>query len=485
MVVRGRPKIAFRRFMIVQTLFHHDGTHRLGTVEVKLLPGIPQLHIVGLPDAAIRETGIKLKSALRSCGLAWPAGQQIVVSLRPADFKKSGAGVELAIAMAYLALSDQLAPLVAAAVGERVVYGELALNGDVFAPLDLEQALRSVGPDRLLTGHCLRQVREGRWLEIAHLCQDDPASHAREFDWGAYWVRPKPPVLDIHESAARALVLAAHMRLTALIAGPQGTGKSTWARMLHALLPPPDPAELGETARIFGDEIWESRWRPIEEPHHTLTPLAMIGGGSPLEPGVISRAHGGVLVMDEFLEFHPQVLEALREPVEHGRIELARVGQRQRFPARFQLVGTTNLCICGKLNPLGNRKCGYSLARCRSTLGRLSGPVLDRFDMMCLSHEWSGKGERWEFERMLTEVQALSDFASGRGAGAETAEDVMSEIPEWVKELPLGYRRWRSLRRVARGLADMERCGTLESRHFSQAYELVVTPMQKLREVFA
>jgi hypothetical protein len=151
--------------------------------------------------------------------------------------------------------------------------------------------------------------------------------------------------------------------------------------------------------------------------------------------------------MDEFLEFHPQVLEALREPVEHGRIELARVGQRQRFPARFQLVGTTNLCICGKLNPLGNRKCGYSLARCRSTLGRLSGPVLDRFDMMCLSHEWSGKGERWEFERMLTEVQALSDFASGRGAGAETAEDVMSEIPEWVKELPLGYRRWRSLRR--------------------------------------
>lgn len=467
--------------MIVQTLFQQDGSHRLGQVEVKLLPGIPQLHIVGLPDAAIRESGIKIKSALRSCGLVWPQGQQIVVSLRPADFRKSGAGVELAIAMAYLALTEQLAPMVSAALSESVVYGELALNGDVFAPPDLEQALRSVPPGRLLTGLSSRDLREGKWRELAHLRQDALSVQERVFDWNSYWVRPESPALELHESAAKALVLAAHMELTTLVAGPQGTGKSTWARVLHSLLPPPEMPDLRETARLFGEEVWESKWRPFEQPHHTLTPLAMIGGGQPITPGVISRANGGVLVMDEFLEFHPQVLEALREPIEHGRIELARVGARQRYPARFQLVATTNLCICGKLNPLGNRNCGYALARCRSTLGRLSGPILDRFDILCLSHEWTGKGEKLSVEWMREKLEQLSTFKASRAGRPEE----LDEIPAWLKELPLGYRRWHSLRRVARGLADLDACVEIDSRHFTQAYELVITPMQKLREVFA
>ncbi len=467
--------------MIVQTLFHHDGGHRLGQVEVKLLPGIPYLHIVGLPDTSIKECGIKLKSALRSCGLEWPVGQQIVVSLRPVDFRKSGTGVELAIAMAYLALTDQLAPAVVERLSDRVVYGELALNGDVFAPVDLEQALRSVDSGRLLTGFCSREVREGHWLELKSLKQEALSAQERVFDWCAYWESPRPPALELVDPAARDLVLAAHMGLNVLVAGPQGTGKSTWARVLHSLLPPPDERELGETARMFGEEVWETRWRPFEQPHHTLTPQAMIGGGSPIEPGVISRAHGGVLLMDEFLEFHPQVLEALREPIEHGRIELARVGARMRFPARFQLIATTNLCICGKLNPLGNRNCGYNLARCRSVLGRMSGPILDRFDLMSLSHEWVGKGSKWSVEDMRAKLDRMAEFRASRSGVPEDADD----IPSWLKELPLGYRRWRSLRRVARGLADMDASVEIESRHFSQAYEQVITPIQKLREVFA
>lgn len=466
--------------MIVKTLFLQDGLHRPGFVEVKLLPGIPHLHIVGLPDAAIRECGIKIKSALRSAGLAWPAGQQIVVSLRPSDVKKSSAGVELAIAMAYLALSEQLAPSVRLGLEERVVYGELALNGDVCAPSDLEQALRSVSAGELITGRAPFEVRDGKWFEFANLRQDQFTERECVFDWNGFWARPMAPVHEVHEAASLPLLLTAHMGLTVLVAGPQGTGKSTWARILHSLLPPPDQGELVENARLFGEEVFASRWRPIENPHHTLTPLAMIGGGHPLEPGVISRAHGGVLLMDEFLEFHPQVLEALREPIERGRIELARVGLRQTFPARFHLVATTNLCVCGKLNPMGFRNCSFTLSRCRSTLARLSGPMLDRFDLMSLSHQWTGKGGKVSMEWLHKKLRDMDEFRKSRAGFADDPED----IPGWLRELPLGYRRWKSVQRVARGLADMDASLTIESRHFNHAYEIAVTPMQKLREIF-
>lgn len=466
--------------MIVKTLFHQNGRIETGQVEVRLLPGIPNLHIVGLPDASIRECGIKLKSALKACGLEWPAGMQIIVSLRPMDVRKGGAGVDLAIALAYLGVTDQLSEELRSSLRDKYVYGEVALNGDVFAPSDLSRVLRVVGDTPVVTGMPQREIREGSWLQISKLNQQHLESCKRTFDWQKFWTAPELPAIELHHLAARDLILSLHLQLSILLAGPQGSGKTTWARALHALTSEPDVGQMNELVELFGDECLETGWRPLEQPHHTITPQAMIGGGLPLVPGVISRAHGGVLIMDEFLEFHPAVLESLREPVESGYVELARKGSRERFPAEFQLVGTTNLCPCGKLNPnlkLGRGKCTFSLIKCRSVATRLSGPMLDRFDMFSLTHEWTGVGEVQSLEQVRDRLIKLRAFAEKRGSK-------YAPVP-WGGELGLSHRRRKSIAKVARGLADMEESVNVQPQHFQQAFDLVVTPMLKLREVFA
>ncbi len=269
--------------MIKKTLFHQNQKLESGAVEVKLLPGIPQLHVVGLPDASIRECGIKLKSAIRSCGLEWPRGMQIIVSLRPMEFKKSGAGVDLAIALGYLGATDQLPADLRALVETHVVYGELSLNGEIFAPLDVAHAM-SVADGPLLTGQLQNEVREGSWLEMPRLNAEQFVARERTFDWNSFWQRPALPDFLLHETAARQLALAAHMRLNVLLAGPQGTGKTTWAKILYALTGTPEASELYAREVYFGKKAFETPWRPLEQPHHTISTQAMIGGGSPAAP---------------------------------------------------------------------------------------------------------------------------------------------------------------------------------------------------------
>ncbi|HMN68722.1 MAG TPA: ATP-binding protein [Bdellovibrionales bacterium] len=461
--------------MIIHTLFSCDGRLEPGQVEVKLLPGIPQLHIVGLPDASIRESGIKVKSALRSAGFQWPIGQQIVVSLRPAGGRKSGAGVELAIALAYLAMSGQLPRGLEQAVMTHAVFGELGLNAEVIAPTEIARALLA-GERPLLTGPVPDRVREGEWIELAYLGAGSVHKERRAFDWSNHWRPPSFEGMHLHDRAAKALLLTAHMRLGVLVAGPQGTGKSTWAKMAHALSGPPDPKELLEREALILEDK-PPRWRPLEQPHHTTSVLGMVGGGLPLVPGVITRAHGGILLMDEFLEFHPLVLEALREPMEVGSIELARKGRREKFPARFQLIGTTNLCPCGRLNPLSSRACNYALGRCRATIQRMSGPLLDRFDMLVLSHEWMADGRLWSWTELKEHLDQLREFRAKR------SDEI--KIPDHYLRLGLNHRRRKSLAKVARGLADIDRSLEVRPNHLRLAHDWVEVSMMKLRDVFA
>jgi magnesium chelatase family protein len=464
--------------MIVKTLFKQNGYLEAGWVEVKLLPGIPQLHIVGLPDAGLREAGIKLKSALRSAGFDWPKGQQIVVSLRPVNFRKGGAGADLAIALAYLAITDQLSKEVRTLLEDSYVYGEVALNGDVLAPADLSQAIRAARSKNILTGALQTEVREGRWTELARLNDSEVRLREKVFDWDSYWQRPELEEVSLHEKAAQALMLSLHMELNVLVAGPQGSGKSTWGRLLHGLTQPPDVDKMRVLAEQFGDEVLDSRWRPLEQPHHTITPIAMIGGGLPLVPGVISRAHGGVLLMDEFLEFHSSVIEALREPVEAGYVELARKGSRERFPARFQLIGTTNLCRCGKLQPGKSPNCVFNLLHCRAVTARLSGPILDRFDLLALSHEWLSSGRQVSLAEIREKLERALMFRANRKT------EGLGDAIGWVNELGVSHRRRKSILKVARGLADLEESEYVLGPHRMEAFDLVVTPMLKIREVF-
>lgn len=461
--------------MIIKTIFNHGGRWETGEVEVQLMAGIPNLHVVGLPDAQIKEAGVKLKSALKASGYTWPRGHQIIVNLRPNHFRKSGPGVELAIALGFLALTKQLSPEVKSAALSAIVYGEVALDGRVLAPHDLALALRRAkGP--VLTGVAGESMREGEWWELDNLKNGCVAKKARFFDWENYWRKPALPDLKIHPEAARALLLASHMNLHVLLAGPQGSGKTTWAKILYSLSETPSVDLFLEREEWIGPE--ELRWRPFEQPHHSITPLAMVGGSHPIQPGVVSRAHGGMLVMDEFLEFHPQVLENLREPVESGHVEIARKGSRERIPARFQLIGTTNLCPCGKLYPNCNEKCQRPLNVCRSVIHRLSGPMLDRFDILLLSHQWNKTGERVPVSALAGQLGEMREFRDKRGPS-------LVSLPGWVDTLHLTFRRQNSLLRVARAIADLEEAPVVESRHFQEASKLVLHPIDDLESMFA
>jgi magnesium chelatase family protein len=464
--------------MVVKTLFRNQHRYEPGEVEVNLLPGIPQIHVVGLPDAGIRESGVRLKSALRSCGLRWPEGQQIVVNLRPAHLRKEGSGVDLAIAMAFLAISRQLPPAVKAVLDSVVVYGEVSLDGSIHAPQDLGPALRFIGDAQVLTGKGRTGVRQGRWLEWPSLASREMNAHEEKFDWSRFWRPPALPDLHVHPEAAQALWIAAHMGLSVLIAGPQGSGKTTWARALYALTPEPEVEKMEELVSLFGEGALENRWRPLEQPHHSTTPQAMVGGGYPLQFGVISRAHGGMLVMDEFLEFHPTVLEALREPLENGSVEIARKGCRQRVPARFQLVGTTNLCPCGQLYPGRLAGCNRNIGHCRAVCRRLSGPVLDRFDMLAFSHTWLSMEPKVGLSEVKEILRRMAEFAKSRG----TVQDL---LPLEYEELQLSHRRRRSLLRVARACADFEESVELRSEHFHQASKWSTLAMTSLAQLFA
>ncbi|MGE0528336.1 MAG: ATP-binding protein [Bdellovibrionales bacterium] len=465
--------------MIVKTLFRQEHRLEVGEVVVKLLPGLPNFHLVGLPDAAIRECGLKLKSALRSCGLAWPRGHQIVVSLRPSHFRKRSAGVDLAIALAYLGATNQLSAALREMIRTHVVYGELGLDGQVYAPRDISQALRSATAP-VLTGQIgSNLVREGEWRELSSLRAKELKIRATRFSWERHWQPPEVADIQIHREAAEALWLASHLQLGVLVAGPQGSGKTTWAHALYALSAVPDPKELLELADLVGEEALQLRWRPFEKPHHTTTPQAMVGGGLPVQPGVISRAHGGVLLMDEFLEFPAMVLEALREPIENGAIEVARRGTRVRLPARFQLIATTNLCPCGRLRPERTfHDCPKRITQCRTVVHRLSGALLDRFDLLIYSHRWLEAGPRVSLHEVKDVVQRMAAFRIRRPKSQE-------RVPDWIDAFPLSYRRRRSLLRVARGLADHGECEKVKPEHFARAFALVVEPMQELAQLFA
>jgi len=363
-------------------------------VQCALSPGMPGFFIVGLPDKAVSEAKERVRAAFAALAIALPA-KKITVNLSPADLPKEGSHFDLAIALGVLAAME-IVP--ADRVAEVVGFGELSLDG-MLEPVSgaLPAALMAAADGRGLI--CARASGpEAAWVEaaavvpaeslgavIAHLNGTAPLALAvpGEVTRPAEW-RDLAEVKG-QERAKRALEIAAAGRHHLLLIGTPGSGKSMLARRLPGLMPPLGPSEVLETSMIHSlsgllPEGGISRERPFREPHHTASMAAIVGGGKGARPGEISLAHNGVLFMDEFPEFSRQVLETLRQPIETGSVVVARANAHVRYPCRFLLVAAANPCKCGYLaDP--SRACPKVPVCGDEYLGRISGPLMDRFDL--------------------------------------------------------------------------------------------------------
>ena len=364
------------------------------TVEVHLANGLPSFTLVGLVETEVKESRERVRSAIQNAGLEFPNNKKIVVNLAPADLPKDSGRFDLPIALGILAASGQIE---GARMAGHEFAGELSLSGELrpvrgalamalalhtgrvatklVLPMDSAQEAALVpGGEVYGARHLLDVVRQ--FLAEGDQTAPEPPDPSGD-GWARVHAAPAttaPRYADLsevkgHAGAKRALEIAAAGGHSLLMVGEPGSGKSMLAQRFAGLLPAMSIDEALESAAVasLGGRFATERWmcRPTSAPHHTCSAVALVGGGSPPRPGEISRAHHGVLFLDEFPEFARSALEALREPLETGTITIARAARRAEFPARFQLIAAMNPCPCGYL--------GSALKPCRCTPDQMWG----------------------------------------------------------------------------------------------------------------
>lgn len=473
-------------------------------VQCAISPGLPSFTIVGLPDKAVTEARERVRAALAAMQIALPS-KKLVINLSPADLQKTGSHFDLPIALAILAASE----IIPAEAAEKTLsLGELALDGSLVAVSGaLPAALKAAELDCVLA--CPERCgAEAAWVGatpvyaaktliqlLRHFTGDRPLHEAQPGEVA----RPAhhKDLRDVkgQERAKRAMEIAAAGAHHLFLVGTPGSGKSMLASRLPTILPPLTAHEALETSIIHSlagllDEGGISRARPFREPHHTASMAAIVGGGRGAQPGEISLAHNGVLFLDELPEFPRQVLETLRQPVENGEVMIARANAHMRYPARFMLVAAANPCKCGYL-PDANRACARVPMCGDDYLGRVSGPLMDRFDLrlevppvqfLDLDLPPSGDTSEMVTARVATARARQSERFDGTGfrVNAQIEGRLLEEIAtpdaegralltKAAEKLGLSARGYHRVLRVARTIADLSGEENVRRNHIGEA----------------
>ncbi len=477
-------------------------------VQAQVSPGLPKFVIVGLPDKAVSEARERVRGALQSMGLSLPA-KGLTVNLAPADVAKEGSHFDLPIALAVLGAMDVLPQ---DALDNTLAMGELGLNGQIrpvsgVLPATLHAHDKNMvmicpaanGAEAAWIGGASILAPENLLALINHMKGSQVLSPPEAPTSRVAHIKNMPDFSDVkgQESAKRALEIAAAGGHNVLMIGPPGSGKSMLAARVAGILPPLSPMEALEVSMIqslaglLADGAIAAH-RPYRDPHHSASTPALVGGGHKVKPGEISLAHHGVLFLDELPEFDRDSLESLRQPLETGHVAIARANHHVTYPARFQLIAAMNPCRCGFMTD-PNQACSRAPKCGLDYQAKLSGPLLDRFDLFVdvpavsiddlqqkAANENSAavsarvaraRAAQTERHRELFGVTLINTQLQGEALEKVTVLDAASEslMKTAANKMKLSARAYHRVLRVARTIADLDGSDAIQSNHLSEA----------------